>query len=274
MYFTCYSEDYYLNKINNTLITKPNTSLYDGDFKKFKQEYKDYINRQENYHTIKQLFPETCRSLTQAKNLCKSGNIVHIKRMYCMNPNKLMSDLDDISCDWDITSKITNISYNQFKKKYCQFICIEYRYYDKSIMWYDGYTSTARLNYDEPVFPVSKTDRDKSIIEYKAGDLIKFRFGICGIVTGIIETAYDWYMLNDGTNFPDNAIIVNVRGKIKINKKRFNGLNINSYEIDFRDYIKVHHDDILEVYGNDINKIINKMQNVSDGYLEYLQNLI
>ena len=36
-------------------------------------------------------------------------------------------------------------------------------------------------------------------------------------------------------NIPDEAIIVNVKGKIKINKKRFNGLNINDYEIDFRE---------------------------------------
>ena len=33
----------------------------------------------------------------------------------------------------------------------------------------------------------------------------------------------------------DEAIIVNVKGSIKINKKRFNGLNVNDYEIDFRD---------------------------------------
>lgn len=36
-------------------------------------------------------------------------------------------------------------------------------------------------------------------------------------------------------NIRDDAIIVNVKGKIKINKKRFNGLNINDYEIDFRE---------------------------------------
>ena len=35
-------------------------------------------------------------------------------------------------------------------------------------------------------------------------------------------------------NIKDDAIIVNVKGKTKINKKRFNGLNINNYEIDFR----------------------------------------
>lgn len=37
------------------------------------------------------------------------------------------------------------------------------------------------------------------------------------------------YLIND------EAIIVNIKGKIKINKKRFNGLNINNYEIDYRD---------------------------------------
>lgn len=32
----------------------------------------------------------------------------------------------------------------------------------------------------------------------------------------------------------DDAVIVNLKGNIKINKKRFNGLNINNYEINFR----------------------------------------
>lgn len=36
-------------------------------------------------------------------------------------------------------------------------------------------------------------------------------------------------------NMQDETIIVNVKGNVKINKKRFNGLNINDYEIDFRD---------------------------------------
>ena len=35
-------------------------------------------------------------------------------------------------------------------------------------------------------------------------------------------------------NMQDEAIIVNIKGKVKINKKRFNGLNIKDYEIDFR----------------------------------------
>ena len=33
----------------------------------------------------------------------------------------------------------------------------------------------------------------------------------------------------------ENAIIVNTKGKIKINQKRFNGLNIHNYEINFRE---------------------------------------
>ena len=36
-------------------------------------------------------------------------------------------------------------------------------------------------------------------------------------------------------NINENAIIINIHGKIKINKKRFNGLNVNNYEIDYRD---------------------------------------
>lgn len=36
-------------------------------------------------------------------------------------------------------------------------------------------------------------------------------------------------------NVQDEAIIVNIKRKTKINKKRFNGLIINDYEIDFRD---------------------------------------
>ncbi|MBQ2937941.1 MAG: hypothetical protein IJE05_03560 [Clostridia bacterium] len=32
----------------------------------------------------------------------------------------------------------------------------------------------------------------------------------------------------------DEAILINIKEKIKINKKRFNGLNINDYEIDYR----------------------------------------
>lgn len=36
-------------------------------------------------------------------------------------------------------------------------------------------------------------------------------------------------------NIQDESIIVNLKAKIKINSKRFNGLNISNYEIDFRE---------------------------------------
>lgn len=39
-------------------------------------------------------------------------------------------------------------------------------------------------------------------------------------------------------NIREDANIINLRGKTKINKKRFNGVIVNDYEIDFRDDIK------------------------------------
>lgn len=36
----------------------------------------------------------------------------------------------------------------------------------------------------------------------------------------------------------EDAIIINVQGKVKINKKRFDGIIVNNYEIDFRNDIK------------------------------------
>lgn len=50
----------------------------------------------------------------------------------------------------------------------------------------------------------------------------------------IINVDFPKELLNK-YNINDNAIIINIRGKVKINKKRFNGLNIYDYEIDFRD---------------------------------------
>ena len=35
-------------------------------------------------------------------------------------------------------------------------------------------------------------------------------------------------------NFNDEAIIVNIRGNVRITRKRFNGMNINNYNIDFK----------------------------------------
>lgn len=50
----------------------------------------------------------------------------------------------------------------------------------------------------------------------------------------------------------EEAIIINVHGKIKIDKKRFNGLNINNYEIDFRDDKKDSIDIINKFYLKDV----------------------
>lgn len=36
-------------------------------------------------------------------------------------------------------------------------------------------------------------------------------------------------------NIKEDAVIVNIKGKIKINNKRFNGICVNDYEIDFRE---------------------------------------
>lgn len=36
-------------------------------------------------------------------------------------------------------------------------------------------------------------------------------------------------------NIKEDAIVVGIKEKIKINKKRFNGLTVNNYEIDFRE---------------------------------------
>lgn len=50
-------------------------------------------------------------------------------------------------------------------------------------------------------------------------------------------------------NIYDEAIIINLDGDIKINKKRFNGININNYEIQFENYkknIKFYNREIFE----------------------------
>lgn len=44
-------------------------------------------------------------------------------------------------------------------------------------------------------------------------------------------------------NINDNAIIINLRGNVRINKKRFNGVNINDYEIEFDDGEELDDDD-------------------------------
>lgn len=66
-------------------------------------------------------------------------------------------------------------------------------------------------------------------------------------------------------NINDDAIIVNVKGKIKINKKRYNGLNINNYEIDFRDDKKNNKALNNKFYLKDLYESeLYKKQNISE----------
>lgn len=53
-------------------------------------------------------------------------------------------------------------------------------------------------------------------------------------------------------NIPDEAIIINIKEKVKIYKKRFNGLNINDYEISFKDYEKFDYDKNNYYFQKDI----------------------
>lgn len=60
-------------------------------------------------------------------------------------------------------------------------------------------------------------------------------------------------------NIYENAIIVNIRGNVKINKKRFNGITINDYEISFDkgeefDYDKETKYKQSKIYEAQINK--------------------
>ena len=48
-------------------------------------------------------------------------------------------------------------------------------------------------------------------------------------------------------NINDDAIIINIKGKVKINKKRFKGININDYEIKFENHDNLGRD-ILSKY--------------------------
>ena len=53
-------------------------------------------------------------------------------------------------------------------------------------------------------------------------------------------------------NIPDEAIIINIKENVKIYKKRFNGLNINDYEIDFEEYEKFDYDKNNYYFQKDI----------------------
>lgn len=60
-------------------------------------------------------------------------------------------------------------------------------------------------------------------------------------------------------NICENAIIINIRGNVKITKKRFNGINVNDYDIDFDqreefDYDKNTKYKAYEIYEGQINK--------------------
>ncbi len=53
-------------------------------------------------------------------------------------------------------------------------------------------------------------------------------------------------------NISDEAIIVNLQGNVDINKKRFNGININDYEISFEDFEEFDYDKSNIYFQKDI----------------------
>lgn len=66
-------------------------------------------------------------------------------------------------------------------------------------------------------------------------------------------------------NIKDDAIIVNIRGKIRINNKRFNGLNINDFEIDYREDRKEEKDYSNKYFLKDLYESkLYKKQNIEN----------
>lgn len=66
-------------------------------------------------------------------------------------------------------------------------------------------------------------------------------------------------------NIKEDSIIVNVRGKTKINNKRFNGLNINDYEIDYREDKKEEKDYSNQYFLKDLYESkLYKKQNIKE----------
>ena len=53
-------------------------------------------------------------------------------------------------------------------------------------------------------------------------------------------------------NIPDEAIVINLKGDVDIKKKRFNGININDYEISFEDFEEFDYDKSKLYYQKDI----------------------
>ncbi len=62
-------------------------------------------------------------------------------------------------------------------------------------------------------------------------------------------------------NIPEEAIIVNLKGNVDINKKRFNGININDYEISFENFEEFDYDKSKIYFQKDIyESLIYKKQ--------------
>ena len=53
-------------------------------------------------------------------------------------------------------------------------------------------------------------------------------------------------------NIPDEAIVINLKGDVDIKKKRFNGININDYEISFENFEEFDYDKSKLYYQKDI----------------------
>ena len=66
---------------------------------------------------------------------------------------------------------------------------------------------------------------------------------------------------------PEEGVIINLLGNVKIHKKRFNGLNINDYEIEFENHEEFDHDKQL-LYDQ---KDIYEAQIYQNQPLEYIQ---
>lgn len=66
-------------------------------------------------------------------------------------------------------------------------------------------------------------------------------------------------------NVNENAIIVNIKGNVKIKNKRFNGLNINDYEIDYREDKKDEKEQTGEYFLKEIYESkLYKKQNINE----------
>ena len=74
----------------------------------------------------------------------------------------------------------------------------------------------------------------------------------------ILNVDFKTELLNQ-YNIPEKAILINLPGNIQIKKKRFNGININDYEIKYKkieefDYDKYYLYDQKDIYESQIYK--------------------